>query len=427
MIVQLREMEQRSRFAATPIVSATFFRGEAPVAVIRSRVGEILLANPWLAGHLEHVNFADTSTPVNLHVPDVNNINIDDYVTVAASDTISFSSIDDPKTIFDKVHSELPHICKELPRRRLAAEKSRLFNITIAVPASSTSNDALEFALIMSMSHIIADGHTYGAVFMMIDPTRPIVAMDPVRAVKILQPALELAPDALVVLNSVSFWLRFAVSTAIHFVWSLVVRGRGIQSVPQFRRVNAEFICEQKKLYKEQQPASPVSTNDVIASWFLRAANATLGSVTVNLRGRVRSLGSLLAGNYSTSILFEAADVVTPALIRKAFSSPPYLRRRGLGPDAPLIKVPWFRRFSYALVTNVSTLYEEIRFENCELLFNLPLMKWSTPNNLKLCFVFYYKKNEIGIMTNDEDAVAAYDGSVLEPLELNSEIKIAVL
>ena len=185
--INLFGFEENTDAFAAGISSLTWFEGDAnsAVEVIRPRIKEILHANPWLLGSLRG------SSPMRLEY----NANIEP--TTSDIDTVfQFFSLQDTSSLPDVtgklkygMHlTELNQVTQLYdlvlePSKHLVNTNKPLFKISL-IPES---NEFKRFALVVSLSHRIADGATFYNLYQMLDPTSEIHTIDPTRKLDVLE------------------------------------------------------------------------------------------------------------------------------------------------------------------------------------------------------------------------------------------------
>jgi len=186
-VINLFDFEENTDAFAAGISSLTWFEGDAnsAVEVIRPRIKEILTANPWLLGSLRG------SSPMRLEY----NANIEP-TTSDVDRVFQFFSLQDTSSLPDltgklKYGMDLTEMNQVTqlydlvlePSKHLVNTNKPLFKISL-VPESS---EFKRFALVVSLSHRIADGATFYNLYQMIDPTSEIHAIDPTRKLDVLE------------------------------------------------------------------------------------------------------------------------------------------------------------------------------------------------------------------------------------------------
>jgi hypothetical protein len=174
------------------------------------------------------------------------------------------------------------------------------------------------FALIVSLSHRVGDGHTYYSIYNMLSSSTPLCALNPVRRMHVFDEIERVTRKKLLAHQSVLSSLRF-----IFTVLCLKLRNHklsllNIVSNPEFiGRKKIESICSDS--------STPIiSTNDVLVSTCFNYGKCDVGFMPVDFRERVSDCKKTDAGNYATSIRYFPGDYETPSMIRKSIVGPYY-------------------------------------------------------------------------------------------------------
>ena len=157
-----------SQFAHPGICTVTFFSGEVSAVEehIRARLRLIIDQNPWLGGKLEK-----TGKLVRLvHRAAGSEVQVNDIIEVRTSPVPNLSE----KTPY----AALVDLCVPLQvgkGKALVKEESPVTKVLLA-PLEEAAGGG--FALVFSMSHVIADGYTYYEVLItLITLITPIILM----------------------------------------------------------------------------------------------------------------------------------------------------------------------------------------------------------------------------------------------------------
>ncbi|CAK9113113.1 unnamed protein product [Durusdinium trenchii] len=149
-----------------------------------------------------------------------------------------------------------------------------------------------EFALVVSISHIIADGHTYYKLFSMLTQDIPVVSLNPSRK-------LHFHRQRLAAVGESEYDFIYSPGYVLNCLGSKVLYGR-----PRCRAylVDAQKMNDVKVREAEtHHDLSFVSTNDVLTSVFARLIAARVCSMAVNFRHRLPGILEEDAGNYQAS------------------------------------------------------------------------------------------------------------------------------
>ena len=273
--------------------TVTFFRGEPTQAaeLLKSRVQQIVAANPWLAGRLTSKH---ASGIVHLeYEPDASSEGLFKYdSTIAIGRHMRYASI-----------APAAASCF-VPKGNLAVDKDVPLFMVIVVP--DVKSPAEHFAVVTSMNHVLGDGHTQFGVYNMLSIASPIEALNPERHLNFTAAVVELMglPEANMNTNPPTGLLLNMLSGII------VNKLAGLKTDSCVFELNQDWVARQK-----QQSPIRVSTNDIIISGFLRAIDADVGMFAADLRTHT-GVGTKCAGNYQNTIQLLPADWARPERVR---------------------------------------------------------------------------------------------------------------
>ena len=80
------------------------------------------------------------------------------------------------------------------------------------------------------------------------------------------------------------------------------------------------YNSAREKQQAQTQNTKFVSTNDIITSTFLRAAQVNMGLMAINFRDRLTDCKQSDAGNYQNMLVYYPADYASPSLIRASLA-----------------------------------------------------------------------------------------------------------
>lgn len=269
--------------APFPSVSTvTFFEGKAPMDYLQDRVNEITVANPWLAGTVckdegeatlrYEADVSDDAKCIikvesvaDVHLP------IADYTATSKAIEDAGMLVDEPAKL---INSGLP-----------------VFKISVLGISDGG------FALVMSLSHIVGDGHTYYRIYNMLSTNCSVLPMIVGRNpnfISATQRAMGV-DEAGVIFGIGPYAKTFqeafgrqcqrgaAEADAIASVGTEANAGLAQRSEPKLgvwevRMVDADWISREKVQHKERSSAGGsssnssstvpfISTNDILTSW----------------------------------------------------------------------------------------------------------------------------------------------------------------
>jgi hypothetical protein len=282
-------------------------------------------------------------------------------------------------------------------RGSLCVDKDEdLFKVIVANIAED------KFALIVSMSHVIADGFTFYEVYKMLsasEPVRPLIVERVYTGRKEMGQVIRGGDDTLPWMGSPGFVLNVA---------GALIRRRA-QTLNLFT-VDESKIAELKKNYAASNQPKFISTNDIITSGFFSKTACDLMFMTVNFRDRIPSLTKQHAGNYESLIAYQRRDFATPELIRSAQTD---FRRAVSG------KLPGFfraTRVKMGAMTNLATLYQEVELPGCRLVFHRPVVEGGPFVAFEqMVMIFRPHRNQVSVITCSKDP------SILSTMEILKE------
>ena len=356
-----------------PTQSITFYEGTAPKAFLLQRVAEIISANPWLAGSLrnprngieivlpcsidEHRHFQEATIPGLM--PEMH----------PANDLIPKLS---PYCVKAGVHDE------------------SLFKVTL-VHISPT-----RFAVLTSMSHMIADGHTYYNILGMLGTDGVVKALDATRKAEYTMDTLRTVFGQEKVDGFFSPY--YFVGAVLMPILRLCVPYAPWKVQYEVRIVNRTWLAEQKKHYNSvaiQAGVPFVSTNDILTSWFLKHGPFNSGSMAVNLRNRTPGITDEDIGNYEFAIHYFPDQWASPMGIRKALfdSSVGTLRTsrsKFLAPNEAL-------SITEGIVSNLTSFYQSMTLPNSKQIWHMPLISVPLANRSASCAIFQATPDQLGV------------------------------
>jgi hypothetical protein len=387
--VLLHEFETSWLMAMTPSISSvTFYAGTPPLSYLQQRLTDIISSNPWLSGTLKKVSstspqllqyLATPSGAITSHFQTVNNSKF--------SHNLSYEKI---------VGNSLPYLVPEGSQCLNSSKK--LFLMTVVI-----INDH-HYAIIFSLSHVIADGHTFYSLYRMLSPEQAILSLEPKRDLNYSQKLQDITGG-----NKIYPWFLSS-SVTLNILSTLIFSPTPAVSL---NVLNPKWIQSQKIFSSHNlSPSSSaqcppfVSTNDIFTNWFFRICRPDVGIMAMNFRNRIPTLTDSHAGNYEALMGYLPCDYQTPADIRLSLS-PPYGGSRvaaaapkELGPHGNLPGTIESLRSRFSLISSWVSFYHEIDLTsfNSHHLLHLPCV---APKNVAfndIGVLFCPKKNEIAFL-----------------------------
>ena len=357
---QLTSQESKQMTIGPAITTITFFRGDAAAAskALRARLAAVASANPWVCGTLEK------SKP---------------GLCLAFSQELSPESVDalfnpsvrggktPKKTLDDSLDAEMDFfsLCKAvggtaaevLKGSSCINNREPLMALTIAPSKKNT------FAVIFSLSHVIADGFTYYKLLSMLSAKGDVTALRPVRKHDIVaQAERATGPKEFKWLNSGAVICKVLANMAC-----------GSKPVVESHYIDPARMLECKSAADTAGAGVQyVSSNDVLVSKFGIATQADAMLMPLNFRGRLPDFTSEDAGNYEGALYFGPKDCADPALVRKTLTSgPPHFARSEGGPLPGCCAAMCSMKMSMC-VSWCFPFFQELEVDGCEHLLHLP-------------------------------------------------------
>ena len=378
--------EEGSMMAYAGAVSTiTFFTGSAPVDAIRERLAAVVAANPWLGGRLEKRKGEklwrltyDPAGPLR-----------DGMFTVGEHNVQGVS--------YAEIHKVLRKSKLEVKGGSAAVNKDDVQMKCTVVP------DAGKWALILSISHTIADGFTYYAVYNQLSSTAEIKPLSTVRKDSFTTDL----PGAVGKAETKVYWsMGFLLNVAGNMLFGGKVKTR-------CRLVEPSKVEEAKAAAKSDGDSPFVSTNDLLVANWARLTRAQLLEMPINLRNRLPGIDDADAGNYEWVVFFQEEDCLRPGQIRKALTQTPgkYVRC-GKEPPRPLRSGYSLMKARYTVITNWATFAKALDMPGCEQRLHLPFFNIAEVP-CEIAFVFRATAEEMGVlMFNRKLKEQAFAGSV---------------
>jgi len=247
----------------------------------------------------------------------------------------------------------------------------------------STGNNT--YALIFSLTHIIADGSTYYQIFNMLCKSAKVVALNVHRKHSYsMKEAIGKADNNFI----------FSKSYMCNLIFSTIFSAKAKYFAYY---IDAEAIKQSKAKLNNNANVSYLSTNDILTSEFMRAIKARLCMMVINFRNRFPDITSNDAGNYEGVMFYDAGIYQSPANIRQSISSLPLYKTR-----TKALPGAWQRlRMKSGQINNWASFSGGFNLDNCKPLLHLPMMPTSVPFDCAVIFNPVPNKTAILVMSKN--------------------------
>jgi hypothetical protein len=260
------------------ITTVTFYSGKAPVDHLSKRVGEIVAANPWLASYPATINGENAfvyNPDGSSDEPSRLDVGVVEGVDAAVHQGLEYADLLDavaPLTV-KKINASPP--------------TDPLFRVTVVKDPSAPEE---RFALVMSISHVLVDGHGYYRVLDMLGGKAKVAAMSAVRSNEAAQRSEDLIGGDGMLANMKN------PAMMLTLMKELVLKPKLVQAglLPPVKIELSLFEVNDAEIQAHKGAVNPatdgvpwVSTNDVITSWCFRLNDARGSAMAINFRNRV--------------------------------------------------------------------------------------------------------------------------------------------
>lgn len=323
------------------VSTLTFFNGSPPIEKLRNKVQNIIAKNPWLRGSL-----TKKGSHIFLTFDPDREPTLDD---ISLSNDPELKSEMNYEEIFSRVERHSVGTGYDCLKRH-----SPLLHVSVITTSPNS------FALFFSISHAIADAHTYYKLFGMLDEKREAESLDITRSADFEACAAQIGSADFESWTQ-SWGLFWNVSKNLVF---------GTKRTPVLKTVDIDWIQTQKASFLSQNSPvlsdSFISTNDIVTSCFFKATDCDIGIMAMNCRNKLPEWTNYHAGNCIKVIAYQREDFSSPGLIREGIS---------LGRGVISGRFPsFFRSLSTrcSLLTNWSSVSTDVELEGCLTVLHLP-------------------------------------------------------
>ncbi|KAJ3283409.1 hypothetical protein HDU76_008476 [Blyttiomyces sp. JEL0837] len=284
------------------------------------------------------------------------------------------------------------------------SNQSPLFKVTVLL-----NHQVGELAVVLSISHTIADGHTYYQIYNFLDQNAVVRALTVERNLEWDKEVGKLFPDHQRDGNfAPGFgWYPYMLITVILGVLCYLFRAGVLfwrkENPRTIWEIDSQWIKEEKKRYSGLSMAgtsndvtpSWVSTNDCLTSWFLKASKSQYGIMMVNTRKRMPNVCDDHAGNYTGFLYLDEESFADPTLIRRSITGTVLQRVSRLYREG--FAHPRTFPMRLGLVSNWCTFYKNVQLDGCTLVRHQPAMD-DEPVPFSTCLIFAPREGDVAVI-----------------------------
>jgi len=335
----------------------TWYRGDYNKVkeILQTRAEEILQANPWLGGRVVKQKgqyVLAYMCPLQVHLNSYFQCDLETHMS--------------RNTPLDKLIVAPPHLLLK------NGHTQPLWKITM-IPCHEKPETF--FAIVFSMSHIIADGATFYKIQNMLTFAEPITSLIATRITDTRNQQIQaMGGEAeYAVLQSPGF--------IANCIWGVIQA-----KLFGYKTESRVYLINKEEMNAAKGETDFVSTNDILTSWFLQNSNCAHGIMSLNFRGRLHGHTDLHAGNYENVIFYQRQDSESPSLIRSSLSQ----FRRVVTNQDPMPSFWNMAKGSVAMSTNWSLFAKPSAIPECREELQVPLYDMNNllPSTMAIMFIF---------------------------------------
>jgi hypothetical protein len=331
----------------------------------RLRLTEMLKANPWLGGRIKTRNGAAAI----VYTPAQSKQQADRLLSVLNSTDVRVS-MDTP---YAETSALLQRTVVPLTYFWLWNWDAPFFRVALV----RDYKDAQRFALVTSLAHCVGDGKTYYDLHNMIAHKAPVVALN-------INRKHHLHNAMTKTMGGPAFFGCYSEPTigmVVRVVWSvLMALFVGPPTVVKLFWINPDWIKEQKQtgLFANDPTSNYkpefLSSNDVMASKFLRITGCDQALMTVNFRGKIQDCHEHDAGNYYNFNPLRPADFGSPVGVRQVVNQLKGGQRYPTTHPMTSMEHMFSVNRPISFFTNWADFARPVPLNECEQLLHMPLV-----------------------------------------------------
>jgi hypothetical protein len=355
---KLTDHERDQMTVGGSITTLTWMKGKREEAekLVRLRVETICEKNPWLCGRLVkkgkdlYCDYPESPTPEQVGRV----MNATHRLGKKCKEPKNLSSTMDYYSACDT----LSGTAMEIRKGSDCIDKDEdLFSVCLVQDAQKED----VFAVVVSMSHVIGDGHTYYHILAMMSSNCEAKSMKFKR-----REGMETAVHTAMGKEEHEF--MHSGSLICNVICSMLCGKKPLIEAYSVDDVRIQKIMDANTVDGEAK----MTRNDVLTSAWGVATGARVLLMPLNWRGKNRlGYDNDEAGNYEGALAFGPEDYASPKLVRKSLMSGPPHYKRSVG--KPLPKGLGAMRCSLSMcVSWVFDHFSELSIEGCEQIVHMP-------------------------------------------------------
>jgi len=304
------DLESQHMIWEKGITTVSFFSGDKPN--LTSRLLEIVKANPWLVSTLIR-NKKIHEKNIILCYP--SGITEEHIKTVYHESTLPISE----NMPFEELSKALSKKAILPMGTTLLKKKLPISSFTLTPCTNNNEGGEGKFALIVSISHAVADGHTYYKILSMLSSSTQIESLNAKRK-------FDVAPKIRAATGEAEYNYGVSSATMINCVLKMANPFSAKTEIAAYyidkeKVKNTKAKEDEREKKKEKQDLEmpfSCSTNDILTSSFGNAAEIRVLMMAINLRKRLEGAVDNDAGNYESVVMYDPPGYEHPSDIRKS-------------------------------------------------------------------------------------------------------------
>lgn len=374
------------------VSSVTFFDGSLDIEDLKKKVRQIVALNPWLRSKLRTMPNGEIMAVYS----DETKTNSSSTADLADCVFLSSERLDDlAQMTYEEVFDTFGKYVIKRGVDCLDRPSESLFRVTLVElhrDDTRSTSDNKRFALVFSISHVIADGHTFYKIYGMLSHERTPYSLTSARNVNFMDDLTRAVGP------KVQSWLR-SPQLIIGFVKTLLF---GKQSTIETVLIKQDVISSIKQKFGQSGQSGKaqdsigidaefISTNDIITATFFERCQATFGFMAINFRNKLQGYTDLMAGNYESILVYNREDF-SPEVIRHSVKT--YQTKSK--------EVPTFLEtivFNCAGITNWTSFYSDLKFPHAQQHIHLPLQSYRENVCLNFGIIFTPREGEVALLS----------------------------
>lgn len=393
------------------ISTATWISGSHNEAAqfLKERLDQIVEKNPWIGGHV--ITKKDQGSYLVYPIRTPPSAPSGNAAATLSAPPLCFFKHVNPEDSPIHRHISLDDMNEKCTKANLLLSKNfdprEVFLKVSVVPCSK--NPSSKFAVLVSLCHIVADGHTFYRIYKMLLCNHPIQSLTVERIVDTERQQVEaLGGTECKIASSPGFVLcmlrglfkgmclapffgaRYRTKWRYFLVDEDKIKALKDEALKEQHQTTASSAVDDSD-NKEEGDVKFVSTNDIITSWYLRNCACVNGTMALNFRNRLEGHTEEHAGNYENLLYYQSPkDCQTPMHIRKSIQ-----KLRG----SSIPESPWeFGREDMSIMTNWASFVADVDIPGCVEEAHYPVAASSFGvTSLSMGVIFRYRPGQLAV------------------------------